>query len=111
MDSQDRVGQTALMYACLNGSTWSTYFLIAFSKDLNQKDYDGQTALHKAVKYIGWCNQLNSIRWLLLRGADPTIKDHNNKRPIDFHPYYVLKDPLRYKKHFSKALAVGASIH
>ncbi len=73
---QDKDGRTAIHYAAIrNHDERLNIFLQNRNPDLNIKDNTGQTALMIAVRE----NNFESVRVLLLYGADFSIKDNNQQ--------------------------------
>jgi ankyrin repeat protein len=59
-------------------------YLLAMDPNINDQDIDGNTALHLAVKYVEDAETTRMVRFLMLRGADTTIKNKDGKLAIDF---------------------------
>lgn len=62
----DKLKRTALMHACMNGSTTVASFLLNLGADPNAADTSGNTCLHYAAAY-GW---YHCLQLLLKAGAD-----------------------------------------
>ncbi|XP_025198184.1 ankyrin repeat, SAM and basic leucine zipper domain-containing protein 1-like [Melanaphis sacchari] len=74
INSKDRTGLTALMYACSNGWLKLVEFLVNHGADMELRNYQfGETALFFAVRY----NHVHIVKYLLSKGAD---KDVTNKK-------------------------------
>ena len=73
--------------------------------DVNQRDYEGETALHTAVFHSkglrGW-KGLSVIRLLMKAGADANAKRNDGKTPLDWARivYYGPKSRPEYQKVF-----------
>lgn len=79
INSKDRAGMSALMYACSNGCLKIIEFLVDHGADIEARDYDnGETALFFAVRF----NHVNVVKYLLSRGAD---RDATDKRCQTVH--------------------------
>lgn len=76
INSKDRSGNSALMYACSNGLLKVIEFLIDHNADIELKDnQNGETALFFAVR----SNHINVVKFLLSRGADKDATDKKNE--------------------------------
>jgi len=72
INSKDRTGLTALMYACSNGWLKLVEFLVDHGADIELKDHlSGETALFFAVR----ANHVNIVKYLLSKGADKDATD------------------------------------
>lgn len=72
INSKDRTGLTALMYACSNGWLKLVEFLVDHGADIELKDHQsGETALFFAVRM----NHVNIVKFLLSKGADKNATD------------------------------------
>lgn len=79
INSKDRTGLTALMYACSNGWLKLVEFLVDHGADIELKDHQsGETALFFAVRM----NHVNIVKFLLSKGAD---KDATDKKYQTVH--------------------------
>ena len=58
-------------------------YLLAWSPQLNIQDKDGNTALHLAVKSVDSIETTRPVRFLLVRGADPSLQDNKGMKPLD----------------------------
>ncbi|XP_022177779.1 ankyrin repeat, SAM and basic leucine zipper domain-containing protein 1-like isoform X2 [Myzus persicae] len=73
INSRDRTGLTALMYACSNGWLKLVEFLVDHGADIELKDHEsGETALFFAVRI----NHVNIVKFLLSKGADKDATDN-----------------------------------
>ena len=86
-----QVLDAALGYAAYWGRLEAAQFLVERGADVNGRPPNfyyrgdpGSTALHKAADG----NRAALVRWLLVRGADPTLGDRNyNSTPRDWGRY------------------------
>lgn len=86
INSKDRSGLSALMYACSNGWIKLAEFLIEHGADIELKDnQNGETALFFAVRK----KHINIIKFLLSRGAD---KDATDKKYETVHRIALSKN-------------------
>lgn len=79
VNEQSLFGDTALMY--LAKHEWSSddmEYLIADGADTSLRDYDGETALHKAT----YNNNLKCVKTLLAAGANPNPRDSIGMTPL-----------------------------
>ena len=58
-------------------------YLLAWNPDVNARDKEGYTALHLAVRSVEELESTRPIRALLMKGANPNIKDKNGYIPMD----------------------------
>jgi hypothetical protein len=64
--------------------TWQKSRSFSTSNDLDEKDCStGYTRLHKEVNRHVILNRYYECQQLLLKGADPNIKDHTGRTPLD----------------------------
>jgi ankyrin repeat protein len=82
ISARDIKGSTPLHWACFSSSEIALCYLAAWNPDLNAKDYDGQTPLHLAIKSVEAIDSVRPVRFLVIRGADKTIKNNKNITPI-----------------------------
>lgn len=76
----DKSGSTALYWAAHGGHTEAVEILISNSfVDLNVRNKLGDSALHAAA----WKGHADIIQMLLRRGADPDIRNNENKLALD----------------------------
>jgi len=74
ISSTDKWFETPLHRACFSGAEVAVNYLSSWTKNLNQKNYDGYTPLHIAV-WSGLINgNLRPMKNLLLRGASRKTK-------------------------------------
>ena len=69
INTQNFIGQTALMYSCINNSGDIFTFLMENNVDFNIKDKAGKTALDYAIKH----NRREMIEFLYLSGANTNL--------------------------------------
>jgi ankyrin repeat protein len=83
----DKEGNTALHFAALHAKTIETITLILENKqvDINHRDELGRTALHYAIEK----KNVEIVRCLVEKGADPTIHDHTGYTPFHFAAYFL----------------------
>ena len=101
VNARDRSKATPLHYACYayNGGYEGARFIISAGAKLNLVNKWGQTPLHSAVVTVnpshvariinsmyGWQEHrrqnLNLIRFLILKGGDPNIQDEEGRTPL-----------------------------
>lgn len=70
-------------WACAAGAEKSIYYLLAYSKALNQKDAQGRTPLHTAVEKIHKFDSARPFKEMLLIGADREARDNKGLRPYN----------------------------
>jgi ankyrin repeat protein len=58
--------------------------LLAWKPELNKQDKEGYTPLHLAVKSVEVLESCRPVRALLIKGANPKIKDKKGKTPLDY---------------------------
>ncbi len=58
-------------------------FLLGLGLQINAQDDKGRTILHLACERESWDEAGPNYELLLARGADPSIRDHSGKRPVD----------------------------
>jgi ankyrin repeat protein len=75
-----RIFLTKGIFALILSATLNCVFNPTFlwANDINAKDEEGNTALHKAVKSF----LIQDIRTLLDQGADPNVKDSQGRTPL-----------------------------
>jgi ankyrin repeat protein len=78
-NTRDRQGVTPIMLACDNDHLGVVKMLVQHieGQGLNDGNVDGWTALHHATR---WGHD-EVVRFLLLAGADPTIRDNRGRTP------------------------------
>jgi ankyrin repeat protein len=79
VNSRDRIGSTALHYACLNNKVELALTLCDWGSEINARDKDLETALHIASH--NGSEQL--IKGFILRGAEIDPKDKDGWTPLN----------------------------
>lgn len=79
INKQDKRGSTPLHWACYSQSEIALSYLLAWGPDLNIKDQEGFTPLHLAVKSVDAIESTRPVRFLLIRGADKTLRDNKGR--------------------------------
>ncbi len=80
-DVGDRDGDTALMFTMqVNGPKEIRQALIQRTRNVNQANHSGRTALHYAAQYI---EDPEAIRELLAAGADASLRDRGGQTAAD----------------------------
>ena len=77
ISAEDSKGSTALHWACYSNSEIALSYLLAWEPLLDVQDQDGFTPLHLAVKSVDTVESTRPVRFLLIRGADTSIRDKN----------------------------------
>ncbi len=98
-------GETPLIVACrweYDGGVELVNFLIENGANVNERDYNDNTALHCAVS-IG---EMDTILSLLRHGANPNMVDHNGNTPL--HTAAIQNDYHNYIKIMEVLLSHGA---
>jgi len=80
VNTKDKFGRTALMYAACEGDTEFVKTLLAEGADVNAKDKDGVTALMGAA----WNGHTEIVKALLAKGADVNIKDKDGRTALRY---------------------------
>lgn len=101
-EAKDRCGATPFLYACWGGCVDLIALLLSLKFCKDATDFQGQGALHYAVKGLKPCdsdpktifNRL-SVAFLLSKGCDPNFQDNEGNTPL--HSIMMRKD-LYYKK-------------
>jgi ankyrin repeat protein len=70
-----------LHWACYSQSEIALSYLLAWNCNLNIQDKEGETALHQAVRSVEQMEACRPVRYLLLRGADQTIRNNKGQTP------------------------------
>lgn len=83
LDEPDKRGSTPLLWACYSQSETALTYLLAWNPNVNAQDKEGYTALHLAVRTVEQLESTRPIRALLMKGANPNIKDKNGYIPMD----------------------------
>jgi ankyrin repeat protein len=77
--------QRAFAFACINGQQHTAEKLLAHGAQINQIAYSDLTGLHWAA----YRDQSDMARFLLEKGADPTIRDPNyDSTPLGWAIYH-----------------------
>ena len=76
-------------------------YLLAWNPQLNERDEQGLTPLHLAVKSVRTLNSTRPVRALLMRGAQRSLLDNQGRRPIDLA---VLSQPSPCYEELRKML-------
>jgi ankyrin repeat protein len=80
-------------------TVWELCYLDTEKVNLDAQDNDGCTPLHLAAKR----NHEDAVRWLLLKGANPSIKDKRHRTPLDWAKAYDYTDVIsEFRKQESK---------
>jgi len=79
----DKRGSTPLLWACYSQSETALTYLLAWNPNVDAQDREGYTALHLAVRSVEELESTRPIRALLMKGANPIIKDKNGMIPFD----------------------------
>ncbi len=77
INAKDKKRSTPLHWAAFAGAELALSYILAYDIDVNAQDTKGYTALHLAVKASEDLRSTRSIRHLLIKGADKTIKVRN----------------------------------
>lgn len=84
LNETDIERSTPLHWACFSGSDTAIYFLLAWGGvDINAQDNDGNSPLHLAVKSSEHFPNTRSLKELLIKGANRSLKDKKGRKPID----------------------------
>lgn len=83
--------------AAASGQTPAMAKLQALGASVNRIDGYGTTPLHVAVHSC----RIESLRWLLAHGADPSIRDRNGHTAVD---YVSAEVPEQQRENFVSAL-------
>ena len=94
INSQDTRLSTPLHWAAFAGADLALSFIIAKGADVNIQDIKGLTPLHLAVKSSEEIRTTRLIRALLLKGADPSMKDNKDGLPCEFLKEFDTSQPL-----------------
>jgi ankyrin repeat protein len=77
--------QRAFAFACINNQQYTAEKLLAHGAQINQIAYSDLTGLHWAA----YRDQPDMVRFLLEKGADPTIRDPNyDSTPLGWAIYH-----------------------
>lgn len=81
--SKDNRGSTPLHWACYSKSEIALCYILSWLQNLDDRDIEGYTPLHLAVKSVESLRSTRPVRSLLIRGASRDILDNNNRKPIE----------------------------
>ncbi len=85
IDIKDHNGYSSLHWACSSGSYQAIRYLLAFHALPNLvSETCGSTPLILAIKNMKDTCEPRIIHKLMIYGADPNIKDRNNKSCIEY---------------------------
>ena len=70
LKSLDHRNSTPLHWACYSKSEIALCYLLAWIEDLEDKDIEGYTPLHLAVKSVEQIRSTRPVRTLLVRGSN-----------------------------------------
>lgn len=85
INDKDNRGTSPLHWACFSKSEFALSYILALNPDLETVDFQGQTALHLAIRSVGDLKSTRPVRALLLKGASraaKTKKDETCKQLI-----------------------------
>jgi ankyrin repeat protein len=94
VDSKDENGYTPIHAAASYGHYQLTLFLIDSKANINIQDSDGDTPLHV-------CQSLDVVKLLVERGSDPTIRNFEEKLPIEIAYIEGAMDVVEYLQQFT----------
>jgi ankyrin repeat protein len=81
--SLDHRNSTPLHWACYSKSEIALCYLLAWLDDLEDKDIEGYTPLHLAVKSVEQIRTTRPVRILLVRGSNRDSVDKQGRKPVD----------------------------
>ena len=81
--SKDNRGSTPLHWACYSKSEIALCYILSWLHTLDDRDIEGYTPLHLAVKSVESLRSTRPVRSLLIRGASRDVLDNNNRKPIE----------------------------
>ena len=70
-------------WACYSNSEIALSYLLAWKPEMNIKDQEGFTPLHLAIKSTDTVESTRPVRFLLIRGADKTALDKQNRTAME----------------------------
>jgi ankyrin repeat protein len=79
---KDNRGSTPLHWACYSKSEIAMCYILSWTQNLNEKDIEGFTPLHLAVRSVDALKSSRPVRSLLIRGASRDIVDNNDRNPM-----------------------------
>lgn len=80
---KDNRGSSPLHWACYSKSEIAMCYILSWTSILDDKDIDGFTPLHLAVRSVDSLKSSRPVRSLLIRGARRDITDKNARTPMD----------------------------
>jgi ankyrin repeat protein len=83
LNIKDNRGSTPLHWACYSKSEIALCYILSWTKALDEKDIDGFTPLHLAVKSVDSLKSSRPVRSLLIRGASRLTEDKQGRKPVD----------------------------
>ena len=75
---------TPLHWAAFAGAEMSLSYILSWGASIDLQDINGLTPLHLAVKTSEDMMSTRTIRALLLKGADPSIRDYRGMTALDY---------------------------
>jgi Ankyrin repeats (3 copies) len=92
--SRDNRGSTPMHWACYSKSEVALLYLLAWVRpqQLDDKDCDGYTPLHLAVKSVESLKSTRPVRALLIKGAPRDAVDNQERTPIDLAEFVITPD-------------------
>lgn len=70
-------------WACYSKSEVALVFILAWVSILDDKDIEGFTPLHLAVRSVETLKSTRPVRALLIRGAPRNVRDNKGRLPAD----------------------------
>lgn len=84
INAQDTFGFTPLHWAVQTSKEMSLNYLMSMNANPNiQETQYGYTPLHLAILGVDSLRSTRIVRFLMIRGADITIKDHKGRVPAN----------------------------
>lgn len=84
IDDEDSNGNTPLHYACYHSSEYASFWLMGFGHNVNCQNKNGDTPMHMLIKSKKDMYSTKTVRELIFKGANRSIKNMQGKCPIDF---------------------------